>query len=78
MNDIEIIEHWALREALVLWLGVAVAFSILALGSLFAAFYFFSLWLLIAAGAAFGALALCAWRMRRILCRLDELEQFIP
>jgi hypothetical protein len=78
MNDLEIIEHWALREALVLWMGIAFVFAILALVSLIGALCFSTPWLFISAAAAVAAVSLCVWRMRRITHRLDELEQFIP
>jgi hypothetical protein len=77
MNDREIIEHWALREALIYWLVAVCLSGLVAIGTAVTAWRLGSGWLWLAAGEAVALASLCIWRMRRIWARLDYLEQFL-
>jgi membrane protein YdbS with pleckstrin-like domain len=76
MNDREIIEHWALREAFLLWFLITCACLISAIVCGITGF-FFEPALYLPATCAVVATLLAHWRMRRIWKRIVRLEQFI-
>lgn len=78
MNDLEIIEHWNIRESIFRW-SLAVAAMIVVNVIFFAALPFFAspwFWLFWSHGVT--AFLLCVWRLRRLVKRLRHLEQFVP
>lgn len=75
MNDLELIQHWAIR-GLIIWLTVAAIFS--GLGAIFCAVCGWFFPEMFAPAAVLVALMLlCWWRLRRLWRRLNHLEQFI-
>lgn len=77
MNDREIIEHWALRDAVVRWTVAFIGSTLATAACVLLAFLFSTAVMFIPAGCAAGAVLICHLRLLRLWRRINHLEQFI-
>lgn len=77
MNDLEIIQHWAIRAAIVRWTVAFIVSAIIAAGCSLISIACSVDAMILPAVCAWGAAVACNVRLGRLWKRLTYLEQFI-